>query len=429
MNFLLSNKNFLFIFFGRIVTNIGDSIYYVAAMWLVYELGGSAFYTGLAGFLILLPKVLQFLIGPLIDRWQVRKILIRTQLLQCFILLIIPVSYFFDVLTVQLILIIMPMLAIIEQFSYPTQNKILPLILKKEDLLKGNTYFSFAYQGIDLIFNAIAGILVTLIGAITLFVIDSVTFAICALLFSLIKLSNQNHKTNIIQNDIDKTVFYRTYLNELTEGLKIVLKNLLPMLIGAIVINFAIGITYSILPSLAMEKGGPKIYGYYLTGISTGSLIGALLASKLGEFKVGKIFIYGFLLATCCWGFSSIIPNTLIAIILFGLAWIPIGCVNIILGTVCQVIIPNELLGRVTSATYSLGAVSLPFGSLIGGYLATIINVELVFAFTALGSLLITLIWLIHPKLRNLPKVNEINSQLFNIESIGEENQVRQMNF
>lgn len=39
----LKNNNFLFLFLGRIVTNIGDSIYYVAAMWFVFSLGGSAF--------------------------------------------------------------------------------------------------------------------------------------------------------------------------------------------------------------------------------------------------------------------------------------------------------------------------------------------------------------------------------------------------
>lgn len=422
MNLLLSNKNFLFVLLGRIVTNIGDSIYYVAAMWLVYELGGNAFYTGLAGFLTMLPKVFQFLFGPFIDRWQAKKILVSTQLLQCLILLIIPFSYLMNLLSVHLILIIMPIVATIEQFSYPTQNKILPLILKKEDLLKGNTYFSFAYQGIDLIFNAIAGILVTLIGAISLFVIDSISFAICALLFSLIKLPNQERRTTFIKNETNlKDAIYK-YIKELTEGIKMLFQALLPLLVGAVAINFAIGVTYAILPSLAEEKGGSEIYGYYLTSISTGSLIGVLLASKLSKFKVSKVAIFGFFTATCSWVFSAIIPNTLLSIVLFGLAWIPISCLNIMIGTVNQVIIPNEVLGRVTSASYSFSALSLPVGSLVGGYLASIINVELVFAFTGVGSLLIALMWLLHPKLRKLPKVNEINSSMFNMKVNGKEN-------
>lgn len=53
---ILKNRNFLLLFVGRILTNIGDSLYAVAAMWLVYDLGGSTLYTGLAGFLSILPE-------------------------------------------------------------------------------------------------------------------------------------------------------------------------------------------------------------------------------------------------------------------------------------------------------------------------------------------------------------------------------------
>ena len=63
---------FPLIIFRRIFTNIGDSLYYVAAMWLVYKLSGNPFYSGLAGFLTLLPSALQFLTGPFVDRWPIK---------------------------------------------------------------------------------------------------------------------------------------------------------------------------------------------------------------------------------------------------------------------------------------------------------------------------------------------------------------------
>ncbi|WP_308737383.1 hypothetical protein [Paenibacillus sp. PCH8] len=69
---IFKNKNFTLMFFGRILTNIGDSLYAVSAMWLVYNLGGSSFYTGLAGFLSILPKIIQLLSGPMIDRIPIR---------------------------------------------------------------------------------------------------------------------------------------------------------------------------------------------------------------------------------------------------------------------------------------------------------------------------------------------------------------------
>lgn len=66
---LCHNQNFSLLFLGRLLTNIGDSLYYIAAMWLVYDLGGSAFYSGLAGFLTLFPELFSFLTGPILDRY------------------------------------------------------------------------------------------------------------------------------------------------------------------------------------------------------------------------------------------------------------------------------------------------------------------------------------------------------------------------
>ena len=51
-------------------------------MWLVYVLTGSSFYTGLAGFLVQAPTSVQFLFGPLIHRWKLRRVFVGTQLVQ-----------------------------------------------------------------------------------------------------------------------------------------------------------------------------------------------------------------------------------------------------------------------------------------------------------------------------------------------------------
>lgn len=237
---ILKNKNFLLLLLGRIVTNIGDSIYYVAAMWLVYSLGGNAFYSGLAGFLTLLPMALQFITGPFVDRWPVKRTLIITQVLQAFLILIIPITYYYDALTVQIVLIVMPVVAFIEQFAYPSQSKALPVILTKQELIKGNSYFSFAYQGIDMVFNAMSGLLVAFIGAITLYLADSITFAVAAILFTLLKIPHTRVEAAITKKGLKQGM--KTYFRELKEGFGIVFGSLMAtFLIGSIFANFAIG--------------------------------------------------------------------------------------------------------------------------------------------------------------------------------------------
>jgi len=405
---LLKNRNFLLLFLGRIFTNIGDSLYYVAAMWLVYKLSGNPFYSGLAGFLTLLPSALQFLTGPFVDRWSIKNTLVITQVLQCMLILIIPITHYFDLLTVQLLLIIMPIIAFIEQFAYPAQSKALPLLLHKTQLLKGNSLFSFAYQGIDLICTTLSGILVALLGAITLYVIDSITFAITALLFFSLKMPKQAETNTSLST--------KQYFTDLKEGFSIVFRSLMGVfLIGSVVANFSIGMTMAILPSFADSLGGVKSYGFFLAAISAGSLIGALCSSWVGKRNVGRVSIIGFATGAIFWFLSTIVPFQWLSILLFGLAWIPIGATNILFATISQIVIPNQYIGRINSVMRSMGTIAMPFGSLIGGYAANLFSSQLIFALASIGILFISLVWLLHPKLRALPKADEITADTFGV--------------
>ncbi|EJR41876.1 MFS transporter [Bacillus mycoides] len=405
---ILKNRNFLLMFLGRIFTNIGDSLYYVAAMWLVYKLSGNPFYSGLAGFLTLLPSTLQFLTGPFVDRWSIKNTLVITQILQCILILIIPITHYFDLLTVQLLLIIMPIVAFIEQFAYPAQSKALPLLLHKTQLLKGNSLFSFAYQGIDLICTTLSGILVALLGAITLYVIDSFTFVITALLFFSLKMPQQAETNTSLST--------KQYFSDLKEGFSIVFRSLMGVfLIGSVVANFSIGMTMAILPSFADSLGGVKSYGFFLAAISAGSLIGALFSSWVGKRNVGRVSIIGFATGAIFWFLSTIVPFQWLSIILFGLAWIPIGATNILFATISQIVIPNQYIGRINTVIGSMGKIAMPFGSLIGGYTANVFSSQLIFALASIGILFISLVWLLHPKLRALPKADEITADTFEV--------------
>jgi len=405
---ILKNRNFLLLFLGRIFTNIGDSLYYVAAMWLVYKLSGNPFYSGLAGFLTLLPSALQFLTGPFVDRWAIKNTLVITQVLQCILILIIPITHYFDLLTVQLLLIIMPIVAFIEQFAYPAQSKALPLLLHKTQLLKGNSLFSFAYQGIDLICTTLSGILVALFGAITLYVIDSFTFAITALLFFSLKMPKQTETSTSLST--------KQYFTDLKEGFSIVFRSLMGVfLIGSVVANFSIGMTMAILPSFADSLGGVKSYGFFLAAISAGSLIGALFSSWVGKRNVGRVSIISFATGAIFWFLSTIVPFQWLSIFLFGLAWIPIGATNILFATISQIVIPNQYIGRINSVMRSMGTIAMPFGSLIGGYVANVFSSQLIFALASIGILFISLVWLLHPKLRALPKADEITADTFGV--------------
>ncbi|PAD34537.1 MFS transporter [Terribacillus saccharophilus] len=406
---ILKQRNYGLLFSGRIVTNIGDSIYFIAAMWLVYDLSGSAFYSGLAGFLTQIPNVLQFLIGPLVDRWPIRATLLWTQALQAVLILIIPIAAWMDFLSVTLVLVIMPILTSIDAFAYPTETKALPLVLKKEELPAGNALFSLAYQGVDLIFNAIAGVMIAIFGATLLFIIDSLTFCIAFLLFSFLRIPHQKAQT---ETSSSARTALHSYFTDLKEGLSILFSTIMAAtLMGAVLCNVAIGAAMAVMPAFADHRQGAAVYGLYLAAMSCGALIGALLATSFSKLPIGKATIFTVLLGSASWAVAAFVPWTWLSILLFGLSWVPIGCINVTFATLIQTLLPASLIGRVTSASASFSTIAMPIGSLAGGYAATLMPVTWVFCAAGIGVSLLSITWLLHPKLRSLGPVASLSPE------------------
>ncbi|EOO64600.1 MFS transporter [Bacillus cereus group sp. MYBK163-2] len=413
MNKLFKNKNFSLLISGRLLTNIGDSLYFIAATWLAYDLGGSIFYSGLAGFLTLLPEMFAFLIGPLIDRSNLKKVLVITSLMQFILILIIPILYISNLLTVTGVLIIMPLVSLFNLFTYPAENALLPKIVKKEDLVKANSIMAFTYQGSDLIFNAIAGVLVATIGAISIYVFDSITFLLAIILFASLQIP-QKTKTNKA-NKLNETIV--TYKRDLTEGIKFILNPMiLSILIPLLIVNFTWSAAAVVLPEFSDQLGGPQIYGLLMTCSALGMLIGSLISEIITKkFTIGKAMIIGYSISGIMWILTALTSSVSIylSFIFLILAGIPIGATNIIYVTLFQTLPPENMLARIAAVNESLLSAAMPLGSLIGGYIGTMIGSKFVIASNGIAIIILSLYWLFNKKLRKLPKIDKLENEEF----------------
>ena len=408
MRLLFRNTTFRRLFVGRLVTNAGDSLYYIAAMWLVYDLGGSAFYTGLAGFLTLTPQALQFLVGPFVDRWDLRRLLVGTQVLEGALVLIIPVAAMTGWLSVGVVLVIMPIVAMLNQFVYPAQNAALPRIVHEEELVDANSAFAFAYQGVDTAFSSLGGILVALVGAVSLYLIDSITFALSALIFAATRIPDAEHTTQANTGDV--TPGFSDYTEKLREGVAYIRGTVLVLILGAsVVVNFSTGATMAVLPVFAASRGGAETYGILLAAITAGLLIGAFSASPLKRIALSRLTTLGFGFGGLAWLAAVYAQGLPMTATLFCLAWIPIGVTNTIFMALIQTHVPEGLVGRVTSVSISASAAAMPVGSLLGGIAGDAVGSTIVVATTGVGFLFLTLYWIAHPLLRHIPAVEEID--------------------
>lgn len=420
---LRSNRSFLRLLAGRLVTNAGDSLYYIAAMWLVFELTGSPLYTGIAGFLVRAPRALSFLSGPLVDRWSLRSVLVGTQLTNGLLVLVIPLAAWTGHLSVWLILGLLPLVTFVNQFVYPAQNAALPRMVDDDDLAKANSLLSASFQGADAIFNAASGVLIAVVGAVTLFVVDSITFGVALLLFAGLSVAAAPAADEEAEAvDADEEPVERAasepdgYLAELRAGFAYVRGSLLVVLLAGVVIaNFAVGAMLGVLPAFAGTVGGPGAYGILMAAYAGGSLAGTLLASgvddrPLGHFAAVSNVASGSLLAVAL--VLAWFPAT---VGLFFLTFVPVGAFNILFWTMLQSAVDDHLLGRVTSLISSAATVAIPVGSLVGGAVAGVVGTRVVMYWWAVGNLFFGLYVAARPALRTLPPAPDVDAAMLRL--------------
>ena len=411
MHPLLKNRPFVGLISGRLITNIGDSLYYIAAMWLVYDLTGSALFTGLAGALTLLPQALQFLVGPFVDQWSIRRLLVATQLLNGVFVLIIPLAAFMGRLTVWLVLVVMPILSIFNQFVYPAQNAALPRIVEDDDLVDANAAFSFTHQGVNTAAQAMGGVLVGVIGAISVFTLNAVTFAVAAGLFAIIRIPSVE---TVAGESVEMVI--ESYTDRLRTGIAYVRGTVfVPIFIGNIIVNFTLGVTMAVLPAYADGYGGPESYGFFVAAVAGGVLVGALVASPLEQYSLARLMGVGFVASGVFWTIAIVLhwlPGT---VALLTIAAIPIGVTNVLLATMTQTVVPKDLLGRITSLHMSVSVAAMPIGSLLGGAAGDAIGADSVIFAAGIGFLALAVYWVVHPDLRSLPSIRKIDPAIFGV--------------
>ncbi len=383
MSSILRNWNFTLLLSGRFLANMGDSFYAIAAMWMVYQLGGSTLYTGLALFLTSLPALAQIVMGPLIDRFPAKRLMIFTQITQSVLLLIIPTLYAYGMLTITIVLVLMPIISLLNQFIYPTQLSLLPKVLPKEQLTRGNSLFAIAYQGSDAAFNSLAGIVIAMVGAVSVFYLNSMTFVLTALLFTLLRLPQAKQEQDAARAQATEATpeqakrptlksVIRQYNSDLREGLDVLKKPIFTrMLLGIIFVNLAGISIYAVLPAFAESWGGAQYYGFFMAAAGVGIITGSYAASllKLHRFKMGLLYCLLIFICGVCWMLTGVVPAAWMAIALFAIGWIPAGMINVLSQVMIQSVVPPQLIGRVMAAVLGLSAAIAPVGAILGGAL------------------------------------------------------------
>jgi MFS family permease len=391
----LRHRNFQLFFGGQLISLIGTWMQTVAQSWLVYKMTGSGLLLGSVGFASQIPV---FLIAPIggitADRANRQHVVIATQIASMILAFVLAALTLTHYIKVWHVFVLAALLGVVNAFDIPGRQSFLVDMVGKDDLMNAIALNSSMFNGARVIGPAVAGVLVARLGEGWCFFANGVSYIaviIGLMLMNVHAPARVSTKTSPWEHIVEGFRF----VNQTAP-----IRSLL-LLLGVVSM---VGMPYVVLmPIFAdkiLHKGGQEFasligshdlgavrLGILMGAAGVGALLGALtLAVRSGVKGLGTW------VTVCCAGFG-------VSLMLFAFSksfWVsvlllmPVGYFIMLQmassNTLIQVMVPDELRGRVM-AVYSMMFMGMaPLGALMGGALSDRLGAPITVAIGGLAS-------------------------------------------
>jgi MFS family permease len=389
---------------GACTSSIGTWMQIVAQNWLVLTLTKSPFYLGLDAFLQQLPIILFTLIGGVLaDRHDRRRTLLASQYVQMATSATLALLMYLHVVQIWHILLLSFTTGVAQAFGGPAYQSLIPSLVDKKDLPNAVALNSIQFN--------VARVVGPLLFGATLVVFAkwgysepqamNACFALNALSFVVVINTLMMLHVKHIPPAASKGM-----RDDLQIGLSYVRHHasLVAFIVLAATTTFLGFAVLTFLPVFAQRvfHEGASTYSHLMAFSGAGSIVGALIIAWLGKFKRMGLTalivqaLYGMLIVA--FAASRILWLSDILLFFTGAA------LMIVFSTVTsliQLLAPNEMRGRVMSIYMLAFRGGMPLGSLVSGYLATLIGAPLVIGINGVLLVLVAIYFLVrHPGVR-----------------------------
>jgi MFS family permease len=232
---LLRQRNFSLLWFGGLISMIGDWMLLIALPIYVYQLSGSALATSITVMTRIIPRLLLGSIaGVFVDRWDRKQTMIISNLLLAINLL--PLLLVQSVEWLWLIYLVSFIQSVISQFFGPAENAFLVRVVEERELVAANSLNSLNNNLARVIGPSLGGVVLILFDLSGIALIDAATFVIAGGMIALVTISGQ------LEQPSAQVVPSRTALwHEWRAGLRLVWREPVVSLLFVMIILTSIG--------------------------------------------------------------------------------------------------------------------------------------------------------------------------------------------
>lgn len=366
----LRHAPFRFLVIGRTINMIGNAVAPLALAFGVLDLTHSARDLGLVVAARSATNVLFVLFGGVIaDRLPRRLVMIASALLAAATQGTVAVLFFTGDATVPLLMGLGALNGAVAAFSFPAISALQGQVVPDEIRQQANALNRLSINFVGVAGAAVGGVLVATIGSAWSITVDALTFAISAVFFALIRVTDVRDKSQARQSTLHELrVGWREFASRTW---------LWAVVLGFTVINAMLSGAVGVLgPTIADQTFGRAGWGLTTSAELAGLFLGGLLVLRL---KIRRFLLAGVLAMAGVVPFvltlgiapylPLVIPVALIAgfgIEIFGVSW----------ETSMQRHVPADLLARVYSWDILGSIIAVPIGQIVAGSAADALGTE-----------------------------------------------------
>ncbi|HEX5039166.1 MAG TPA: MFS transporter [Candidatus Limnocylindria bacterium] len=368
--------------FGEFVSSIGDWLYLVAILVVVYQEGGSPVLLGIVGAARILPYVLLSVpAGIVADRFDRRMVLIVTDLARGALMLVLAAGVILDASTIFIIAMAI-LAACFSTFFGPAIAAFLPTLVSEDDLGPANSAWATLDNLAFIIGPALAGILLAGGNLAVAFLLNAVTFAVVAVVLWRLPVDRRAPRGEVTEaagGDRDEGISWRELAGPLAG----------PFLLDSAnsFVTGGVGVL-TVVIALDVLNAGEAGTGYLNAATGVGGVVAGIAGGALLARKLNVPLLIGGVAAGVGLVWLALAGQLAVAMIAMGIAVAGLLLLDIVNTTLIQRLVPDELRGRAMGVLQTSSAIMYSFGSLVVPVAASVLGVGVVLTACAVIAVL-----------------------------------------
>jgi H+ antiporter protein len=398
----------LLILFAALMAGAGNGITIVAFPWLVLQRNGSALDASLVAMAGTLPLLASTLIaGTAVDFIGRRRVSMIADTLSALSVIAVPIialSFGVDAINVAVLAALAAFGSLFDPAGMTARESMLPEAATRAGwtLDHANSVYEAIFNLAYIVGPGIGGLLIATLGGVNTMWVTAAAFVLSILAISVLRLEGAGRP--------DRAKLPDGIWSGIVEGISFVWHNKVLRALAFVdltVTGLYMPMESVLFPKYFTDRNEPAHLGWVLMALSVGGLIGALSYAVLSKYMKRRttmlvaVLTLGVVMTVIA--FLPPLPLILALCVIVGLVYGPIAPIY---NYVMQTRAPAHLRGRVVGVMGSLAYAAGPLGLILAGPLADSAGLQTTFLALSLPMLVIGIIAVFLPSLRDLDRTS-----------------------